>query len=1000
MIRSAPLALLTLLVLQFAPALALAQGTPITRAQRFTGNINFVTTGGSLRTQPNTGDSCAVGTTNTAALTGIPAGTSIRAAYLYWGGSGATIDSNVTLNGSAVAAQRTFTAIFNTGGTNYPYFGGVADVTTRVTGNGNFTFSGLTVNTGAPHCASSAVAAGWGLVVVYQGTNERLRAINIFDGLQFFRGSALTLTPDGFRVPPSNIDGRVAVITWEGDPQNSLPLNGFAESLTFNGTLLDDGLVPAGSDPVVQQFDGTINSIGNVNSYGVDVDIYDVTPLLSPGQTSATTVYSSGGDLVLLTAQIVSVTTEPVVDLGITKTHTGNFAVGSNGQFTITVSNAAGVERDDNVITVTDTLPAGLGFVAATGTGWACGASGQTVTCTHPPFLNSGASLPPINLTVAVSAAAAPSVANTATVSSPSLDINPANDSATDTVVVLAPNLSTSTKTVVDVNGGEVAPGDSLRYTVTLRESGGVIATLASMQDDVPANTAGFSIVSLPPGAINTSTPGGGANGTGVVNVTNITVPANGTATVVFDVVVSSSATPGTTIDNSAVISQPNGPGATPAAPTMTVLPSQIPGSGTKPLYLHTTPALDLSRLPPSPAESFATINAGQTLTWALTPPLQLAVDLPAGNIAVPLWLRRAGSSSSRTITVTLANSATGTIGSTTQSFASPSSGDPVLVNVTLPNPTAQSFPAGSLFTLAISHDAPGGSRQTLVFPNGVGAGNVSRVELNSNTVINVDSVTMHTAAYPSTAVASTFLPGATIHIRAVVSDPFGSFDIAGARLTLVDGNGATQVNNAAMAQVADNGAALRTYEFAYTVPLNGAPGVWTANVTATEGSEGTVTDLGVGTVTIAPLLPTLAVAKTSSAFSDPYNGTSNPLRVPGGVTRYTITVTNSGPGNVDSGSLTITDVVPQNTALYVGPVNGPAVQFTDGATASGLSLGAVAYSNQPGGGAPFNYTPSPDGGGFDGAVTGIQVTLNGTMAAVSGANQPSFSIAIRVRVD
>ena len=46
-----------------------AQQTAITRFARFTGNINFVATGGSLRTQSNTGDACAVGTSSTQALT-------------------------------------------------------------------------------------------------------------------------------------------------------------------------------------------------------------------------------------------------------------------------------------------------------------------------------------------------------------------------------------------------------------------------------------------------------------------------------------------------------------------------------------------------------------------------------------------------------------------------------------------------------------------------------------------------------------------------------------------------------------------------------------------------------------------------------------------------------------------------------------------------------------------------------------------------------------------
>ncbi|MFO1427224.1 MAG: hypothetical protein U1F11_09685 [Steroidobacteraceae bacterium] len=266
-------------------AWAQSQQAPVSRAARYTGRINFVTTGGSLRTQPNTGNACTLATTSARALSGIPAGTTVLSAWLYWAGSASTsggttqVDATVTLNGTTVNAARTFTAAYDNGGTLFRYFGAVADVTSLVTGNGNFTFGGLTVNNGAPHCASQAVVGGWGLVVIYQGASERLRAINVFDGLQFFRGSSLTLTPDGFRIPASNIDGRIAVITWEGDPNNSDPLNGVSESLAFNGSTLDDGLVPAGSVPTVQQFDGTINSQGVTTSYGVDVDIYDVSAL-------------------------------------------------------------------------------------------------------------------------------------------------------------------------------------------------------------------------------------------------------------------------------------------------------------------------------------------------------------------------------------------------------------------------------------------------------------------------------------------------------------------------------------------------------------------------------------------------------------------------------------------------------------------------------------------------------------------------------------------------
>ena len=1002
-------------LLEATPAFAQAQ-TPITRSQRFSGYINFVTTGGSLRTQSNTGDACALGATSTQALSGVPAGTTILAAYLYWGGSASTtgggatvIDSSVTLNGATVNANRTFTATYDNAGTLLRYFGGVADVTSRVAGNGSFTFGGLTVNNGAPHCAVAGVTAGWGLVVIYQGGSERLRAINIFDGLQFFRGSSLTLTPDGFRIPPTNIDGRVAVITWEGDPGNSDPLNGFAERLGFNGATLDDGLVPAGSAPTVQQFDGTVNSQGVVTSWGVDVDRYDVSTLLLPGQQSATTVYSAGGDLVLLTAQIVSATSEPSVDLALTKTATGPLIVGNNATYTMTASNVAGplIEREDNPITVTDVLPAGLSFVSATGTGWTCGAAGQTVTCTRPPTLLAGVSAPPITLTAAVGPAAFPSVVNTATVSSPSFDSTPGNDSASVTSAVLQPDLSTSTKTVLDLNGGEADPGDVLRYTITLIETGGAAASAASVVDDLPANTTGFTLVSIPPGATNASTSSGGANGTGRLDIGNLSVPASGALGITFDVQVVASASPGTPIDNVATITQPNGPGATPAAPSLIVSPSRIPGSGSKPLYVRRLVAgstRQLSRTPPAAAETFEGVPGSGNRTWPLTPVLQRSITIPANSIAVRLWLTRSGGGSgSRTVVVTLANPTTGFSTSTTQTITPPTT-TPSLFTFTLPNAVLRTFPAGSALILTVAQASPTGATTfTRVHPNGATAGNWSRVDLNSNTVINVDSVQAYDAASPAGTAPASFTPGSNIWVRAAISDPFGSFDIASASVSIIDSAGTTRVSAQPMTLVADDGSAVRTYEFPWTVPASGVPlGGWTLRVIGVEGTEGLVTDFGVGPLLIALPPPLLRVQKVSEVVSDPLNGSINPKRIPGAVVRYAITVRNSGAGPVDGNTLVITDPVPPDAALFVGMGSGDPVEFIEGAPGSGLTYSYpthVTYSNQPGGGAPYTYLPVPDAAGFDANITGLRVAPAGVMVASGSGGDPLFTLRFRVRL-
>ncbi|HKE44280.1 MAG TPA: hypothetical protein VKB41_07045 [Steroidobacteraceae bacterium] len=998
------LAWLAVVGLLLGPATAFSQ--TITRYARFVGNINFVATGGSLRTQPNTGDACAVGATSTAAVAGIPAGATITAAYLYWGGSqtGATIDSNVTFNGNAITASRTFTTTFNNGGTLFPYFGGFADVTTRVAGNGNYTFGGLTVNTGAPHCGSQAVVAGWGLIVIYQRAAEDLRAINVFDGLQFFRGSAITLNPDGFRVPVAPINGKMTIVAWEGDPQNSDPLNGFSEQLSFNGNALDDGIVVAGSDPITQPYDGTVNTLGIATSYGVDVDTFTVDPYISQGQTSATTTFSAGGDLVLLTAQVVSVTSEPSVDLSLTKTHTGDFSAGTNGTYTIRVSNGTGVglEEEDNIITVTDTLPAGLTYVSGTGTGWTCSNAAQTVTCNHPPPLAMGATLPDLSLTVLPGSAASPSVTNTAVVSSASLDFNAANDTATDATNVKLSNLSTSTKTVADLNAGDANPGDTLRYTITLRETAGILAPGVRITDDVPANVSSFTVTTLPAGAVNNSTGSGtGVNGDGFVDISNITVPANGTVTVTFDVVIANGTPPGATLDNTATVVNQFGTGATPAAAQVIVSQSQIPSTGGKVLYLYGTPGQQLSRTPPAgtPA-SINIVSLGGQATWVQTPALQTSLSLPAGNIPVQLWLTRSGTNGARSIVVNLiASGGIGSLGTATLSVTPPT-GNPALSTFTIPV-TARVLPVGTTLSLQVTNNGAN-NRPIQVFPVDPVSLARSNVSFNSNTVINVNSVTSYNAAYAGGVATASFFPGATVYMRAVVSDPFGSFDVSSASMTLLNPSSGTVLNAVAMTQVADSGTSTRTYEVSYALPAAAPAGSWTMRVTAREGTENTVTDLGVGTFAVVIPQPTLIVTRTSQVISDPYNNATNPKRIPGSVQMYSLTITNQGPGTVDSSTLVISEFVPPNSDLYVSTASGDPVAFVNGTPVSGLSYvyaSNVTYSNQPGGVAPYNYTPVPDANGFDPNVTGMRIAPTGVMNAAGGSGNPSFTIRFRVRL-
>lgn len=149
---------------------------------------------------------------------------------------------------------------------------------------------------------------------------------------------------------------------------------------------------------------------------------------------------------------------------------------------------------------------------------------------------------------------------------------------------------------------------------------------------------------------------------------------------------------------------------------------------------------------------------------------------------------------------------------------------------------------------------------------------------------------------------------------------------------------------------------------------------------------------------------PILQVTKVANTLSDPVNMSSGPLPIPGAIVEYTITVANQGIGTVDASSLVITDPLPPNTALYVETAGGIfPITFTDGTPPSGLSYNFAAdvtFSNQVGGGAPYNYIPVPDGQGFDPAVTGYRIAPTGAMNGDTGSGTPNFDVVFQVRIE
>ena len=691
-----------------------------------------------------------------------------------------------------------------------------------------------------------------------------------------------------------------------------------------------------------------------------------------------------------------------------------SISAGGTSVLTVTLQNTNLVSATS--VSFTDTYPANLLNTATPGLTNTCGgtataaANGTSLSLSNGTISAGGSCTITVSVTSAVGGAY---INSTGTVTSAEGFIG---DPVSAALAVGISNLSTATKSWQDLNGGEPDPGDIIRYTITIPETAGVLATGVSVTDTIPATLSAMAVVSCPTG---TCTVAGQT-----LTASGISIAANSSLAIVFDATIPLGTPAGTTINNCAAITNPGGIGASPCAPSITVSPSAVASSGNKPLYLLN--ATSLSRSKPSGTPASVAIVKSSSQPWVLSPALTLPVTIspdvtPLAVIPVKLYLASNTASESRTVQVDVTCSGGGTTYSETKIFDGTAVNNPYLpttpILVAFNNLTIASnhtCATGQTWNLTVRNNSTGtGTRNVIVYP--VSGGNNSYISLPSLSIINVDSVNSYIATYPSmsTPVNGYFNGGQTVYVRAVVSDPFGSFDITSASIIITDPTGSVRVNGAAMTQVADSGTSTKTYEYAYIIPAVGPGGSWTMLVTAKEGTENNVSDSGTGGFNVG--MPSLLVVKSSTAYSDPINGTTSPKIIPGSVMEYTITVINSGPGAVDSNATAVTDAVPANMTMYVDTLDtvpGDPVTFLCSAVQPcGLTFiygTNVKYTNAyplpallapPNTCGNFNYNP---GGEYDANVKGICVNPAGIFSGSAGLPNPDpqFTIKYRMRIN
>ena len=125
-------------------------------------------------------------------------------------------------------------------------------------------------------------------------------------------------------------------------------------------------------------------------------------------------------------------------------------------------------------------------------------------------------------------------------------------------------------KTVQNLTSGQnpattASPGDTLRYTFRFQATDQALANfrindVMDAMNATPAFAAGsLAVVSIPPGAVNNSNPNGGPSGTGILDVSNLSLAIGSQLSIVFDITLRPAIANGTVVTNQGTAFASNG---------------------------------------------------------------------------------------------------------------------------------------------------------------------------------------------------------------------------------------------------------------------------------------------------------------------------------------------------------------------------------------------------------------------------------------------------------
>lgn len=563
-------------------------------------------------------------------------------------------------------------------------------------------------------------------------------------------------------------------------------------------------------------------------------------------------------------------------DMTLSKSHVGNFTRGMNASYTIPVSNVSPYGATSGVVTLNDTLPSGIVPTSATGTGWSCSVSSQTVSCVRSDSLAAASAYPSITVNASVSQAAPATLTNTAVVGGGG-EANLLNDTASDVAAVV----STADLSMSDAaSPNPVTAGSNITYTQVLTNNGPSAADNATYVTAIPANTTMASFTA--PAGWSCLTPGNG--GTGNIVCTNVDMAGSTAATFTLVVKVNTGTANGTVISNSVTanssVSDPNKLNNTATATTvvgttaggeLTVSNSASPNPVQAGNTLTYTQVVTNTGTSAATGATFTEATPANTTFVSITPPAGWSC---AGFPGTPCSNPSVGAGSSGTFTVIYTVNA-GTASGTT------------LTDTATVNATNQAFGSSS----ATATDVVATATQADL---GLATAATPLTDLAGNNITYTQTVTNNGPAASA---------GASFTEATPTNTTFESVLAPAGWTCTSPAVGATGTVNCTDPSLASGSSA------DIVVVVNVAASVAAGTITANSSVTATTTDpnsTNNSTTIATPLNTACDLAVTNS-------GTPNPAMAGSNIV-YTQVVTNSGPSNCSTG--TFNEATPTNTTF------------------------------------------------------------------------------------